>query len=162
MSRDSRKKEVMTKSEENEATHCLLKPICADDLKDIRKCVLAARKGKVVIENESRNSEGESSGAEKSSIEYVKPCELSTVTHGTKKKKRYTKTRSSGMYNENQSAENRRVQKKPKIVWTTQLHNLFMMAIKQLGYDKAVPKKILEVMNVPYLTRGNIASHLQV
>ncbi|XP_019450624.1 PREDICTED: putative two-component response regulator ARR21 [Lupinus angustifolius] len=161
MSTDSMKKEVMTKSEENEAALCLLKPICADDLKEIRKYALAARKGKVVIENESNSSEGESSQAEKSSIEDVKPCAPSTMTHGTKRKKRYTKTKSSGMFNENQGAENRRVQKKPKIVWTTQLHNLFMTAIKQLGYDKAVPKKILEVMNVPYLTRGNIASHLQ-
>ncbi|CAL0303417.1 unnamed protein product [Lupinus luteus] len=136
MSRDSMKKEVMTKSEENEAALCVLKPICADDLKEIRKYALAARKGKVVIENESRSSEGESSAPEKSSIEDVKPCAPSTVAHGTKRKKRYTKTKSNGMFNEHQGAENRRVLKKPKIVWTTQLHNLFMTAIKQLGYDK--------------------------
>lgn len=29
-------------------------------------------------------------------------------------------------------------------------------------YIEAVPKKILELMNVPGLTRENVASHLQV
>ena len=29
-------------------------------------------------------------------------------------------------------------------------------------YTEAVPKKILELMNVPGLTRENVASHLQV
>ncbi|RZR83288.1 hypothetical protein BHM03_00009876 [Ensete ventricosum] len=29
-------------------------------------------------------------------------------------------------------------------------------------YDEAVPKRILELMNVPGLTRENVASHLQV
>jgi len=29
-------------------------------------------------------------------------------------------------------------------------------------YSEAVPKKILELMNVPGLTRENVASHLQV
>ncbi|KAJ6351695.1 hypothetical protein OIU78_007572 [Salix suchowensis] len=33
--------------------------------------------------------------------------------------------------------------------------------IYQLGIDKAVPKKILELMNVPGLTGENVASHLQ-
>ncbi|KAL8049734.1 hypothetical protein ABFX02_06G038200 [Erythranthe guttata] len=52
-------------------------------------------------------------------------------------------------------------QKKPKVVWTNSLHNCFLEAIRSIGLDRAVPKKILEVMNVPGLTRENVASHLQ-
>ncbi|XP_019106155.2 two-component response regulator ORR26 [Beta vulgaris subsp. vulgaris] len=51
--------------------------------------------------------------------------------------------------------------KKQRVVWTPQLHAKFMEAIKQLGTEKPVPKKILEIMNVPELTRENVASHLQ-
>ncbi|KAG6593995.1 Two-component response regulator ARR2, partial [Cucurbita argyrosperma subsp. sororia] len=51
--------------------------------------------------------------------------------------------------------------KKPRVVWSVELHQQFVAAVKQLGIDKAVPKKILELMNVPGLTRENVASHLQ-
>jgi two-component response regulator (ARR-B family) len=33
--------------------------------------------------------------------------------------------------------------------------------VNQLGVDKAVPKRILDLMNVEGLTRENVASHLQ-
>ncbi|KAL6339625.1 hypothetical protein AAG906_034710 [Vitis piasezkii] len=52
--------------------------------------------------------------------------------------------------------------KKPRMVWTPALHQQFVAAVNQLGYSKAVPKKILEQMNLPGLTRENVASHLQV
>ncbi|XP_022760020.1 two-component response regulator ARR14-like [Durio zibethinus] len=54
--------------------------------------------------------------------------------------------------------------KKQRMVWTQELHDMFVAAVNQLGRDKAVPKKILErmqAMNVNGLTRANIASHLQ-
>ncbi|KAL8171301.1 hypothetical protein V2J09_023105 [Rumex salicifolius] len=51
--------------------------------------------------------------------------------------------------------------KKPRVVWSVELHQQFVVAVNQLGIDKAVPKKILELMNVPGLTRENVASHLQ-
>lgn len=51
--------------------------------------------------------------------------------------------------------------KKPRVVWSVKLHQQFVSAINQLGIDKAVPKKIMELMNVPGLSRENIASHLQ-
>ncbi|XP_047315427.1 two-component response regulator ARR2-like [Impatiens glandulifera] len=51
--------------------------------------------------------------------------------------------------------------KKPRVVWSVELHQQFVAAVNQLGIEKAVPKKILELMNVPGLTRENVASHLQ-
>ncbi|KAE8679930.1 Two-component response regulator ARR1 [Hibiscus syriacus] len=51
--------------------------------------------------------------------------------------------------------------KKPRVVWSVELHQQFVAAVNQLGIDKAVPKKILELMNVPGLARENVASHLQ-
>ncbi|KAM0044105.1 putative response regulator and transcription factor RR-A-type family [Helianthus debilis subsp. tardiflorus] len=80
--------------------------------------------------------------------------------------------------------------KKPRVTWTQQLHQQFLAAVIQLGFDsmsfsllfiytirknaicihnfniseyiEAVPKKILDLMNVPGITRENVASHLQV
>ncbi len=51
--------------------------------------------------------------------------------------------------------------KKPRVVWSAELHQQFVNAVNQLGIDKAVPKRILDLMNVQGLTRENVASHLQ-
>ncbi|XP_057432193.1 two-component response regulator ARR11-like [Lotus japonicus] len=51
--------------------------------------------------------------------------------------------------------------KKARFVWSDDLHYKFAKAVNQIGLDKAGPKKILDLMNVPWLTREKIASHLQ-
>eukprot|EP00850_Spirogloea_muscicola_P009922 SM000057S18352 [mRNA] locus=s57:139526:141933:- [translate_table: standard] len=51
--------------------------------------------------------------------------------------------------------------KKPRVVWSVELHQQFVNAVNDLGIEKAVPKRILEIMNVTGLTRENVASHLQ-
>ncbi|KAI5068414.1 hypothetical protein GOP47_0016759 [Adiantum capillus-veneris] len=51
--------------------------------------------------------------------------------------------------------------KKARVNWSQQLHQQFVSAVNQVGVDKAVPKKILEIMNVQGLSRENVASHLQ-
>ncbi|XP_025884791.1 two-component response regulator ORR21-like [Solanum lycopersicum] len=60
------------------------------------------------------------------------------------------------------SEENRDIEKKRRVVWTPKMHQSFLQAIQYLGYEKAVPKKIVEIMNEPGLTREHVASHLQV
>ncbi|KAI3796091.1 hypothetical protein L1987_38755 [Smallanthus sonchifolius] len=52
-------------------------------------------------------------------------------------------------------------QKKPRVVWSIDLHRKFVAAVNQHGIEKAVPKRILDLMNVEGLTRENVASHLQ-
>nr|GLL32671.1 two-component response regulator ARR11 isoform X2 [Ipomoea trifida] len=51
--------------------------------------------------------------------------------------------------------------KKPRVVWTVDLHQKFVKAVNHIGFDKVGPKKILDLMGVPWLTRENVASHLQ-
>ncbi|KAK9815462.1 hypothetical protein WJX72_004023 [[Myrmecia] bisecta] len=51
--------------------------------------------------------------------------------------------------------------KKPRVIWSVEMHGQFVNAVNQLGVDKAVPKRILDLMNVEGLTRENVASHLQ-
>nr|GLL25560.1 two-component response regulator ARR2-like [Ipomoea trifida] len=52
--------------------------------------------------------------------------------------------------------------KKPRLSWNPEMHQRFVEAVNKLGYDKAVPNKIVEFMNEPGLTREHVASHLQV
>ncbi|KAL0447207.1 UNVERIFIED_CONTAM: Two-component response regulator ORR26 [Sesamum latifolium] len=51
--------------------------------------------------------------------------------------------------------------KKARVVWTVDLHQKFVKAVNQIGCEKVGPKKILDLMGVPWLTRENVASHLQ-
>ncbi|KAK1352097.1 hypothetical protein POM88_053811 [Heracleum sosnowskyi] len=53
------------------------------------------------------------------------------------------------------------VTKKKKVVWTPILHENFIKAVHHLGPGGSVPRNIHQVMNVPGLTRENVASHLQ-
>ncbi|KAK9911357.1 hypothetical protein M0R45_035273 [Rubus argutus] len=52
-------------------------------------------------------------------------------------------------------------QSSPKVVWTQELQARFLDSVHFIGLERAVPKTILEVMNVEGLTRENVASHLQ-
>ncbi|KZV47073.1 hypothetical protein F511_33926 [Dorcoceras hygrometricum] len=51
--------------------------------------------------------------------------------------------------------------KKSRLVWTPQLHKRFVEVVAHLGLKNAVPKTIMQLMNVEGLTRENVASHLQ-
>lgn len=62
---------------------------------------------------------------------------------------------------QNNCRNSRSSKRKMKVDWTPDLHRRFVQAVEQLGVDKAIPSRILELMGVQCLTRHNIASHLQ-
>nr|QEX51362.1 transcription factor PCL1-like isoform X6 [Cymbidium ensifolium] len=63
---------------------------------------------------------------------------------------------------ENSAEDNSgRMLKRPRLVWTPQLHKRFIDVVDHLGIKNAVPKTIMQLMNVDGLTRENVASHLQ-
>lgn len=49
---------------------------------------------------------------------------------------------------------------KKRVIWTKKLHGLFLQALEVLGHD-AMPRSIWSYMEIPGLTRENVASHLQ-
>ncbi len=51
--------------------------------------------------------------------------------------------------------------RRKRLKWTDELHRKFLAAIEEVGPETAVPKTLMQSMNVPGLTRENIASHLQ-
>lgn len=60
-----------------------------------------------------------------------------------------------------EDTEGARALKRPRLVWTASLHKRFEEALLKLGPEKAIPKNIMQEMNVEGLTRENVASHLQ-
>ncbi|KAI3720769.1 hypothetical protein L2E82_31762 [Cichorium intybus] len=51
-------------------------------------------------------------------------------------------------------------QKKPSVAWSIDLRRKFVAIVNQLGIKKAVPKRILDLMNVDGITRENVATYL--
>ncbi|XP_060170491.1 putative two-component response regulator ARR13 [Lycium barbarum] len=62
---------------------------------------------------------------------------------------------------ESQSNVNKVVRQKVCTIWTADRHAKFMKDVHQLGDGRCYPIEILEVMNVPGITRLQVASHLQ-
>ncbi|KAL1813458.1 hypothetical protein ACET3Z_023523 [Daucus carota] len=67
----------------------------------------------------------------------------------------------SGEFESSGGDEPARTLKRPRLVWTPQLHKRFVDAVAHLGIKNAVPKTIMHLMSVDGLTRENVASHLQ-
>ncbi|XP_022141124.1 two-component response regulator ARR14-like [Momordica charantia] len=145
------KPSVILKSLEEGVAFYMVKPISLDDVKHVWQYAITAKE---VTPNEAKTVAGRGLSIEKSSLE-----ETSSIVPCPKEKK--------GAKSKNKKAKENRVTKKSiaikkaKVIWTNSLHNRFLQAIRLIGLDKAVPKKILEFMNVPGLTRENVASHLQ-
>ncbi|MCD7452632.1 hypothetical protein HAX54_017611, partial [Datura stramonium] len=78
---------------------------------------------------------------------------------GRKRGRKITKEINEG---ESQSNTiNKIVMRKNCLKWTGYLHAKFMKVVQQLGEGRCYPKEIVEAMNVPGLTREQVASHLQ-
>ncbi|KAM0930444.1 hypothetical protein ACQ4PT_001121 [Festuca glaucescens] len=80
---------------------------------------------------------------------------------GAKSKKCSKKKRNDGEGSDDNRESRRTTRKKPRVSWTGELHNRFLEVVNRLGVDRAVPKAILQMMNVHNLSRENVASHLQ-
>ncbi|CAL9749029.1 unnamed protein product [Musa acuminata subsp. burmannicoides] len=135
----------------------LLKPVRMQELRNIWQHVIRRRKSAGVQNNNVNNEEDSQKDqvTDSESSQWVKD-------HNERPKKRHKDQNEENDSEENmQENETSSSQKKPRVVWSIELHRKFVAAVNQLGIDKAVPKKILDLMNVENLTRENVASHLQ-
>ncbi|CAH2045843.1 unnamed protein product, partial [Thlaspi arvense] len=158
MSVDGRTTTVMTGINHG-ACDYLIKPIRPEELKNIwqhvvrRKCTMnrEIRRNSQALEDNKNSS---------SSLETV--LSASECSEGSLKRRK-NKRRVDREDNEEEDdlLDPGNSSKKSRVVWSIELHQQFANAVNQLGIDKAVPKRILELMNMPGLSRENVASHLQ-
>ncbi|KAK7351358.1 hypothetical protein VNO77_10747 [Canavalia gladiata] len=134
----------------------LLKPVRMEELKNIWQHVIRRKKFDSKEKNKTSNRDKPSDGAN------GPPIAGNSDLNGKLTKKRKDQDEDEDEEQENgHDNEDPSTQKKPRVVWSVELHRKFVAAVNQLGIDKAVPKKILDLMNVEKLTRENVASHLQ-
>ncbi|GMJ06555.1 response regulator 21 [Hibiscus trionum] len=153
---------VMLESLAGGAVFFIVKPVHPDGLKNVWQYAVTGKKGKSVVIEET---DGDSSSSSAGKLSVGNPRRLpSPVTDERDDGKRRSKRKSPGKDKDGKDEDNNpkpKKARKAKVVWTNTLHNQFLDALRHIGLEKAVPKKILEHMNVHGLTRENVASHLQ-
>ncbi|XP_057455556.1 transcription activator GLK1 isoform X3 [Lotus japonicus] len=107
-------------------------------------------------DEEYKGASSDSSGSNSGSEEIVSKRDQSAEANPSPKEGDKGRKSSSSAQSKNPQGK-----RKVKVDWTPELHRRFVQAVEQLGVDKAVPSRILEIMGIDCLTRHNIASHLQ-
>ncbi|CAD5317876.1 unnamed protein product [Arabidopsis thaliana] len=154
MSVDGRTTTVMTGINHG-ACDYLIKPIRPEELKNIWQHVV---RRKCVMKKELRSSQAlednKNSGSLETVVVSVSECSEESLMkcRNKKKKKKRSVDRDD---NEDDLLLDPGNSKKSRVVWSIELHQQFVNAVNKLGIDKAVPKRILELMNVPGLSREN-------
>ncbi|XP_058076260.1 two-component response regulator ARR2-like isoform X2 [Magnolia sinica] len=149
-------KDVVMKGVTHGACDYLIKPVRMEAIKNIWQHVVRKRRNEM--------KELEHSGSVEDSDRHRKPSDDADYASSANEGNWRHPKRRKDVKDEDDEGEEREdssTLKKPRVVWSVELHQQFVAAVKQLGIDKAVPKKILELMSVPGLTRENVASHLQ-
>uniref|UniRef100_A0A8I7BFK4 Response regulatory domain-containing protein n=1 Tax=Hordeum vulgare subsp. vulgare TaxID=112509 RepID=A0A8I7BFK4_HORVV len=130
-------KKVVLKGINHGACDYLMKPVCTNDLKNIWQHVESRRRSQATSHMSMDNADDQ------------------RVLPGTHAMSKDSKDKRNDEYDSNKNKESTHsstTQKKPRVAWTTELHNKFLEAINQIGLDEAAPNKILELMSVDYLT----------
>ncbi|KAE8705437.1 Two-component response regulator ARR2 [Hibiscus syriacus] len=158
MSADGRTSAVM-KGIRHGACDYLIKPVREEELKNMWQHVVRKKWNgnkelghSGSLDDADRDRQGNDDADYASSVNDATDASLKPL-----KKRSNTKEEDDGEIDNDDPSTS----KKLRVVWSVELHQQFVSAVNQLGIDKAVPKRILELMNVPGLTRENVASHLQ-
>ncbi|KAL6321292.1 hypothetical protein AAG906_016326 [Vitis piasezkii] len=156
------KESSMLKGLEAGAAFYIVKPVNYDDLKNIWQYAVGPRKDNSVDMQDVGPAPEEESPVEKTPDDPVDIESVSSVNE-VNQSKRDPKKKACKRVIEDSGKENSVAvsPKRTKVVWTTALHTRFLEAVRKIGLERAVPKRILELMNMPGLTRENVASHLQ-
>ena len=148
------------------AVDYLLKPVRIEELRNIWQHVVrrdyssAKSSGSEDVEASSPSKRAKTSGSNSKSEEVDRTA--SEMSSGKARKKPTGKKGGKSVKEaEKKDVVDNSNSKKPRVVWSAELHAQFVTAVNQLGIDKAVPKRILDLMGVQGLTRENVASHLQ-
>lgn len=143
------------------AVDYLLKPVRIEELKNIWQHVIRRKKIDPKDQNKSPNEDKARHGNSESGQGASSLGNADQNGKNSRKRKDQNEDEEEEGDENGNDSEDPSSQKKPRVVWSVELHRKFVAAVNQLGLEKAVPKKILDLMDVEGLTRENVASHLQ-
>ncbi|PHT52375.1 Two-component response regulator ARR10 [Capsicum baccatum] len=129
----------------------LVKPVRLEELKNIWQHVIRRKE----VEPKNWNKSNDQDKANEGGVEGERGSQISgnaDQSGKVKKKRKYEEYESDENGNDDEDSA---TLKKPRVVWSIDLHKKFVTAVNQLGLEKAVPKRILDLMNVEGLTREN-------
>ncbi|KZV22327.1 Sensor histidine kinase isoform 1 [Dorcoceras hygrometricum] len=149
-------KDVVMKGVTHGACDYLIKPVRMEAIKNIWQHVVRKKK------HEGKDKDFVNSGGVEDEDQKQKVFEDGDYSSSANEGNSNSRKRKVEEDDDAEERDDVSTHKKPRVVWTSELHVKFMNAVDKLGIEKAVPKKILELMNVPALSRENVASHLQV
>eukprot|EP00271_Cylindrocystis_brebissonii_P006051 TRINITY_DN1859_c0_g1_i2.p1 TRINITY_DN1859_c0_g1~~TRINITY_DN1859_c0_g1_i2.p1 ORF type:complete len:597 (-),score=160.47 TRINITY_DN1859_c0_g1_i2:587-2377(-) len=117
--------------------------------------------GAAKAKEEGAGKEGDTAGQGSGSVGggNLQPSEQQAQQQGKKRKEKSAEEEL--LADEEEQEDPITGMKRARVVWSVELHQQFVNAVNELGVENAVPKRILELMNVQGLTRENVASHLQ-
>lgn len=150
------------------AVDYLLKPVRIEELRNIWQHIV--RRDYSSTKSSGSDEATTSSPNKRSKLSNSKSDEIDRSMNEAASSKRKKPAKKSGKTSKESEKREESVEKKggdgagakkPRVVWSPELHAQFVTAVNQLGIDKAVPKRILDLMGVQGLTRENVASHLQ-
>ncbi|KAI3913703.1 hypothetical protein MKW98_011764 [Papaver atlanticum] len=159
------KAEMVTRALENGAGYYLYKPVTYSDFEKLWQHVIKSKVDPKGYEKDMESFCEDSPREKQKSTSRVPVSSSSDYNEGNSRTEVSRKRKEPSR---EQPGDGKRTRarsaapKKRRVIWTAELHNHFLDAIEKLGVDKGVPKKILEYMRIPGLTRENVASHLQV
>ncbi|XP_048132529.1 two-component response regulator ARR1-like [Rhodamnia argentea] len=147
-------KDTVVKGVKGGARDFLVKPIRSDTLKILWRHVLRSNPS-------SRNN-----STKELEMPHLLTTSSSNNTHSqAENEEENSKSLKRSSEDEADQGQTKSGAKKPRIVWTPELSQMFIMAVNSLGDDNAKPKKILQIMRkmtgLPHLTRQHVSSHLQ-
>ncbi|KAL0375523.1 UNVERIFIED_CONTAM: Two-component response regulator ORR26 [Sesamum calycinum] len=145
---------------------CIKKPLTMETVKYLWQHVLREKVSKLrenerfkefVMHNKLHDGFGEEDPMRGYISDYTNP----NKNYISNKKVRYVKIVDDDEEANRQHHDVAKFRKKVWTEWTQELHEKFMDAVRKLGEGRCYPREILELMNVPGLTRMQVASHLQ-
>ncbi|XP_050937519.1 two-component response regulator ARR12 isoform X2 [Cucumis melo] len=152
--------ELVMKGIAHGACDYLLKPVRIEELKNIWQHVIRRKKLEPKAKNKFPSQDKVRNGGNEVEQGFSPTSNADSAKFNRKRKDQDDDDDDEGKEN-GLDSDDPSNQKKPRVVWSVELHRKFVSAVNQLGLEKAVPKKILDLMNVEGLTRENVASHLQ-
>ncbi|KAM0930441.1 hypothetical protein ACQ4PT_001120 [Festuca glaucescens] len=147
----NREKATVYKGIKHGACDYIVKPVNIKEIRNIWQHVV--RKNHVVVNYSSSDSD-----------DADQRVGQPVIAEGGAKSKKCSKKKRNDRDGSDENRESRSVRttrKKPRVSWTGELHNWFLEVVNRLGIDRAVPKAILQMMNVHNHSRESVASHLQ-